>query len=160
MDSLMFTKNCKIDYLSESDFNEASCLFTNNKVRQYLGGAISQHDALEKLDAWFRSNASMYFVIRLNDNTFCGIISISPYEKDKNEISYQFLPQFWGKGIAYETLLPVLDFSKIEFGYSEIYAETQSKNLRSCKLLERIGFRYNYSLIRFDEKQCVYSIKI
>lgn len=156
----MFTKNCKIDYLSISDFNEASCLFTNNKVRQYLGGAISQQDALVKLDTWFRSTASRYFVIRLNDNTFCGIISISPYEKDKNEISYQFLPQFWGKGIAYETLMAVLDYCKTEFDCSVIYAETQSENLWSCKLLERIGFRYNHSLIRFDEEQCVYSIKI
>ena len=156
---LLSTANCKIDYLSCDDFSDVIYLFTNSNVRQYLGGVISCDEALEKLNKWIHSTTGKYFVVRDHNGVFIAVISFSLYENNNIEVSYQFMPQFWGKGVAFEALLAVLDFCKIEFGFSEIYAETQSNNLRSCKLLEKIGFRHIRSVIRFDEEQSVYYLK-
>ena len=74
----------------------------------------------------------------------------------EQEISYQFAPEVWGQGYAKEAIQPALVFLSEQGELQSIIAETQRKNIRSCRLLEALGFKMRESLIRFHQPQMVY----
>jgi ribosomal-protein-alanine N-acetyltransferase len=88
-----------------------------------------------------------------------GIISIHTYHDGMHkELSYEVLPEYWGKGIAFAGAILILNYAKKDLELTEIYAETQCANLRSRKLLEKLGMKKKAELIRFNELQAVYSM--
>ena len=152
------TERCIITELIPSDFKEAMNLFTDNTVRQYLGGAITQDAACKKLESWISDNTGLYFCIRASKtNDFVGIISITKHHDDIfKELAYQFLPQFWGMGMATESISAILELLRKNISIKELIAETQSRNLSSCRLLEKLGFEFENTVIRFGEEQSIY----
>lgn len=152
------TDRCRISNLQQSDIEKAVRLFTDQSVRCYLGGTLSEKTAVEKLNSWVNNKKGSYLTVSLLENSvFIGIISVTDHHDGKfKEISYQFLPEFWGKGLAYESIRAILDYLKINDGIKELIAETQSRNVASCKLLEKLGFSLADTLVRFGEKQNIY----
>ena len=68
---------------------------------------------------------------------FMGLIYFAPYyDTGYYEISYEFLPEFWGKGYAFEIMTAFLALCRQCNGQKRIYAETQTENIRSRRLLE------------------------
>lgn len=160
--AVLTTNRCRMDLLSEKDFSSALSLLTNNEVRRYLGGTITETAALEKLTAWAAAEDHIYLTVRLTgDGAFMGIVSVSPHhDPSKKELSYQFLPEFWGKGYAFEVLQAVLSYCRDTLGIREAVSETQTKNIRSCRLLEKLGYRLTEQLIRFGAEQNLYAITL
>ncbi len=156
------TNRCIISELNSSDLQEATNLFTDEKVRQYLGGAITKDAALEKLESWINSEDDLYFCVRISENgDFVGIISITEYhDKGLKGLSYQLLPEFWGRGIATESISAIFEFLKNNTEIKELMAETQSRNLSSCRLLEKLGFEFENTVIRFGKEQNIYKLDI
>ncbi len=152
------TDRCIITELNPSDFQEAVNLFTDEKVRLYLGGTITKDAALKKLNSWIKREDELYFCVRKVENgDFVGIISITEYhDKCLKELSYQLLPEFWGRGMATESISAILEFLKNYTELNELIAETQSRNLRSCQLLGELGFDLINTVIRFGEEQSIY----
>ena len=152
------TARCSLSPLSESDFDEAAALFTDENVRRYLGGILSEAAAREKLAKWSADMDSLYFTVRrLSDGAFLGLADVSPHHDPANkELSYQFLPQYWGHGYASETLASILDYCGSVLGIHRIVSETQSANTRSCKLLENLGYILADSFERFGAQQNLY----
>ena len=88
---------------------------------------------------------------------FVGVISITDHHDGVfKELSYQYLPEFWNSGIATETLGAILEYLKNNSEIKELIAETQSKNTRSCRLLEKLGFGLDDTVHRFGELQNIY----
>ena len=56
------------------------------------------------------------------------------------DIGYAFLPEYSGKGYAYEATLTGLEFAKNQLHYETIYAIVQGNNDSSIKLLNKINF--------------------
>ncbi|MEM3956626.1 MAG: GNAT family protein [Thermoproteota archaeon] len=62
--------------------------------------------------------------------------------KNQNaEIGYWLAKKYWGQSLAKEALRLVLDFGFKKLKMRRIYARVMHPNVRSCKLLESIGFR-------------------
>ena len=159
MDSL-YTERCCIKPFEKTDIDAAIPLFTDERVREFLGGVITEDAAREKLNKWVvpRSD-SLYFSVALKSGKFIGIITITPYlDTDKKEISYLFLPEYWGKGYAYESCEEIIKYFRQTLKFDSLVAETQKKNSRSRKLLERLGFSLVEEAERFGEIQCVYKL--
>jgi ribosomal-protein-alanine N-acetyltransferase len=55
------------------------------------------------------------------------------------EIGYRFLPEFWGQGLALEASRLVLEFGFCQLGLREIVAYTSCLNVRSQRLMQRLG---------------------
>ncbi|TCZ78431.1 N-acetyltransferase [Paenibacillus albiflavus] len=70
----------------------------------------------------------------------CGLIKRDGLEDV--DIGYAFLPNFWGKGYAYESAAGVLAYGKEVLGINRIVAITSTDNLRSAKLLEKLGLQF------------------
>jgi len=155
----IITERCTLFPLAETDFNELVPLFTNAEVRKYLGGVRPVEDSLKGLRFSIAATNEYPFVVRLhNPNTFIGYISVTPHHNPADmEISYMLLPDYWGNGYARETVKALLIFCKQELNLSRVVSETQTANIRSCRLLETLGYRPESSIERFNEKQTIYA---
>lgn len=133
-------------------------MFTDESVRRYLGGTIDERTAIEKLNSWINNNNGIYLTVSLLENgDFVGIISVTDHhDSEHKELSYQFLPEFWGRGLAFESISKTFDFLKTNTDLTTLIAETQSKNQASCKLLEKLGFSLADNVMRFGEDQYIY----
>jgi len=161
----MKTKRCSLNLIHENDFHEVKQLYLNDRVRYYLGGIINDEKSLRNRFSTMlddsKNNDSKYWIVRLLEkNEFIGLISFDKHHDGINiEISYQFLPKFWGKGLAEETLRTMIEYAFGELGIKKLVAETQTANFKSCKLLEKLGMTIEERLIRFDAEQFIYSIQ-
>lgn len=158
------TKRCKLLIIQDCDYSDLKKLYTNDQVRKYLGGATDDEILLrnkfeEVLDN--SRNDAYYWVIRsISNNEFIGLITLDNYHDGKNiEVSYQLLPEWWGSGYATEVLKAIIDYSFGELGLAKLMAETQTENISSCRLLERVGMKFERNLYRFNAKQSIFSIE-
>lgn len=151
------TDRCKIERFSSACIPEAVELFTSPVVREYLGGPIPAEHALRRLEGWCRTEDPCFAVFRKTDGAFMGMVDLTPYhEPDKTELSYLFLPAYWGQGYAEESIRRILEYCRETLHMDFVVSETQKKNLRSCKLLERLNYTLEKKVERFGAEQCVY----
>ena len=59
------------------------------------------------------------------------------------DVGYALLPEFRSKGYAFEATKAVLTFAKNDLQIDPIIAITNVDNIKSCKLLERLGLRFD-----------------
>ena len=155
---IILTERCKLTTLSKTDFNEAILLWTNEDVRQYLGGVLSTKSALNQLKKLIQVCSEYHFIVRRKDTSeFLGMLFVCPHHKLRDmEVSYMFLPKYWGFGYATETIATILKFCEIELKLSRVVSETQTANNASCRLLEKLGYKIESETERFGAMQTIY----
>lgn len=80
-------------------------------------------------------------IIRKEDGLKLGTCGLYYREdRDDPDIGFVFLPQYEGKGYAYEASYQLMLAAKEDYGLSELSAYTLEDNGSSRKLLERLGF--------------------
>jgi RimJ/RimL family protein N-acetyltransferase len=58
------------------------------------------------------------------------------------DLGYAFLPRFWSKGYAIESVRAVLEFARNVVGLEELLAIVDPNNQASIRVLEKAGFKY------------------
>lgn len=71
----------------------------------------------------------------------CGLNEIVPAHR-RAELGYWLLPDHWGTGAARECVAAVVTHAFHSMGLHRVGAEVDLDNIRSCRLLERLGFRF------------------
>lgn len=71
----------------------------------------------------------------------CGIHEIV-HEHRRAELGYWLFPEHWGTGAAQECAAAVIAHAFQSMELHRIGAEVDIDNLRSCRLLERLGFQF------------------
>ncbi|QTM98930.1 GNAT family N-acetyltransferase [Sediminibacillus dalangtanensis] len=158
---MLVTNHCILQLLQPSDYESILRLYRNEKVRKYLGGTVPEHKIRENFQHLFASGTpSCHWTVReKSTESFIGTVSLDlHHDGDATEISYQFLPLFWGKGYATEAVQTVIDYGFATLGLPEIVAETQTENERSRRLLERLGMEESRSVERFGEQQTIHRL--
>lgn len=158
---MLRTTRCLIKLLNKSDINEVKELYTNEKVRRYLGGTYGEEQIKTAIgDMVIKESESLYWVAReIRTNTFIGLVSLSPHHDGHDvELSYQVLPTWWGKGYGLEITQVILHYAFDELSLKRVIAETQLSNIKSCNLLKRLGMKLEKEIERFGAQQCIYSI--
>lgn len=88
-----------------------------------------------------------------------GLIVLGHHQDEgAYEISYQFDPTFWGKGLAGEAVQAVLAHAKAR-KIERVVAETQSANAASCSLLRKQGMVEVRRVRRFGADQIIFATK-
>lgn len=107
------------------------------------------------------SNKSYYWVVReKRTDDFIGLLSLGPHHDGVDlEVSYQLLPNWWGRGYATEVVQVIINYALNELNLPKVLAETQTANISSCKLLEKLGMELERKVNRFGAEQSIYSIK-
>ncbi|WP_253300427.1 GNAT family N-acetyltransferase [Paenibacillus lautus] len=154
---------CYLNEVTQNDFEDVKQIYTNEQVRKYLGGIIpDEHTFAKFLDTLNRNDKadSFFWVVRLKgSNQFIGLVSLDKHIDGGTELSYEFLPFYWGQGFASEVTIRVIKYAFAELGISKLLAETQIANLGSCKLLERVGMKMERTIQRFGAEQGIFSIQ-
>jgi RimJ/RimL family protein N-acetyltransferase len=116
-------------------------------------------DANQYIDKISASNNINYFVIiEKESNQKMGLFTIIQRDFLNNpDIGFAFLPQFEGKGYAYETSKAFIDL--LSKKHSKLCAITNLDNSNSIKLLEKLGLRFKEEITENDEKLKLFEIE-
>ena len=100
---------------------------------------------VKRLRAHWRDHGFGCWVIELpGEASFIGIVGLAwiPYEAHFTpavEIAWRLARAYWGRGYATEAARTALDYGFGELGLTEIVAVTVPANLRSRRVMERLG---------------------
>ena len=133
-----------------SDHDALFRLLTDKTVRKFLGGPVSDEIALKRVSACISDKSDYLKVIEV-ENQCAGVISFTQHcEEEGIELSYELLPEFVGKGIAFRAISTILEDVQ-----RPVIAETQKANIRSRNLLERLGIKEKRFCTRHDATQVI-----
>lgn len=155
----METVRCEIELMNREHYKEVRQLYSDKLVRQFLGGPRLLE--LSSFEEMLTCKEDLYWIISLKQtNEFIGLVSLDTHhDSTSKELSYQFLPQYWGNGYAYEVLGYIIDFIFNDLLLDKIVCEIQAANQSSCKLLTKLGMSVEETVTRFGAKQSIYSLK-
>ncbi|SFA85351.1 MULTISPECIES: GNAT family N-acetyltransferase [unclassified Bacillus (in: firmicutes)] len=152
---------CKFLNVQNNDFEDVKKLYMNPRVREFLGGTVTEKVFLDGFKDMLENKSRMYhWCVRLKEtNAFIGLVSLNEHhDGDRMEISYQILPDYWGQGLATELVKRLIRYTGEELKWRELIAETQAANRASCQVLLNAGMKFEQSLNRFGAIQNIYHI--
>ena len=133
-------------------------------VWTYLGGFNTANfnrkniENLENLESRL-PDFNRWIIRNKTNNIFLGYLVLGTHhDGDDIELSYLLLSKYWGNGYALEAAREIIRYAFNERKLNRLVAETQSANLVSCKLLEKLGFRKVKELTRFNAEQSLYAL--
>jgi RimJ/RimL family protein N-acetyltransferase len=103
----------------------------------------------------------MYNVILKSTGEIIGMCGLVNRPTLKGiDIGFGFLPQYMGKGYALESAQAVMAFAKNDLQLTEVLAITTQNNVRSQKLLEKLGLTITKSYTDSSDGSPMYLYKI
>jgi ribosomal-protein-alanine N-acetyltransferase len=133
-------------------------LLGNEEVRKYLGGPVPKSDRDTRFRAYLRGAAGIgiWIVCTFDRQAAIGLIVLSPHKDGAHyEISYEFHPDHWRKGFAFDATSRALVHALSDTPVTEILAETQSANHASVRLLQKLGMAEIQRQERFGAEQII-----
>jgi ribosomal-protein-alanine N-acetyltransferase len=145
--------------VTEEDFECVRQLRTDVKVREYLGGPATDEKIRAAFSVMMESGALPRWIVRSRpDCRFIGLVALGHHcDGCDVEVSYELLPDSWGKGYATEAVRAVLGHALTELALPRVIAETQTANAPSRRLLERLGMSLERTVERFGAEQAIYT---
>jgi [ribosomal protein S5]-alanine N-acetyltransferase len=80
------------------------------------------------------------WVVRLRAAQLIGYVQASVMPQGKAHIAYEFASTHWGRGLAREAAEALIAELAVQYGVTYFFAVFKRANLRSLRLLERLGF--------------------
>ena len=159
------TARCELTTLKDSDWNLVMRLYTDAEVRRFLGGIVDLQTVRLRFLKMLESNLeTQYWVIRAKDSSSLeeiGIVSLTRHHNNiDTEISYQLLPEWWGKGYGTEAARAIVKYALTVMNLPRVVAETQIANIASCRLLESVGMGLERTVQRFGAKQGIFATRV
>ena len=131
------------------DWTYLHSLWVDADVRRFLWDdeKISRQMALDVIEHSHKTFESFGFgfwtLRRLEALDAVGFAGLRHYgEDDDVELLYGLAPRFWGRGLATEAALRVLEFAFEECGLESVHAGTDPPNAASLKVIERLGMTF------------------
>ncbi len=108
---------------------------------------VETTEQIARLSRQIKQQGYGFFAIERKDNSaFIGFTGLEHpgFEAEFTpcvEIGWRLSKENWGDGFATEAALACLDFGFNQLGLNEIYSFTAVPNIRSEKVMQRIGMR-------------------
>ncbi len=165
---ILKTKRLLLRKFESTDLDGLAEIFADPEMMKYYSSTKNREES-ERWINWNQENYRAYgfglwAVIYKQENLFigdCGITMQNIDGEQKPEIGYHIHKSYWQQGFATEAASACRDFGFSRQNFSEIYVKTNSKNIPSKTVANKIGmnFRKEYeSKSRPGELTCVYSI--
>jgi len=146
MQENIVTQRLSLHILREDDADFMKSLVNSEGWLQFIGdrNVHSLDDAREYIGRIQKTPDFTYWVVRLREtNTPIGIISfLKRTYLEHFDIGFAFLPEFNGRGYAYEAANEVLSIVRKEPRFPHVIATTLPNNVSSIKLLKKLGFQF------------------
>jgi [ribosomal protein S5]-alanine N-acetyltransferase len=156
------TERFLLRQLTLDDKPEIFILRSDERVIKYLDRSKAQRledsqKFIESINSGIENNLSMYWAVsHKGSSPLVGTICLWNISEDrlKADIGFELLPDHQGKGIMQEVIPAVLDYGFRVMKLQTIEGEVSPENIKSIKLMERFGFRYDRKL----EETIIYTL--
>ncbi|MEL4896074.1 GNAT family N-acetyltransferase [Crocosphaera sp. Alani8] len=160
------TPRLKLRQWKEEDKEPFFKLNSDLRVMEFLPKSLSKEESnnfIERIKLGFKEDGYSFWAAELIENqAFIGLIGLSipkfqSFFTPCVEIGWRLAYDYWGKGYATEGAKASLDYGFKELNLSEIVSFTFFKNLRSRRVMERIGMRFldEFEHLSLPEGHCL-----
>lgn len=137
-----FTQRLVIRQFCEKDTKPYFQLVHNPRVHCFVGEKLENVEQVrqEILIKKSKHDGSELAVCLKETDEFIGIL-FGQWEKDTFSVCWNFLPDYCGKGYAYEAAKAYFEFLFHQMNARRIYAYVEDNNVSSQRLCRRLGMR-------------------
>ena len=158
---LLETSRLIIENFNNSDIPDWAKIESDADVRRFVDGKVlSLKEAGEYVEMnirQYRTHGYGRYAVRLKENKniigMCGFLN-EPYGID---FGYRYSKDSWGKGLAFEAAKKVLEYGFLELALDKVLGLTAEQNYGSIRILEKLGFKFEESLLFNSTKALKYS---
>jgi [ribosomal protein S5]-alanine N-acetyltransferase len=151
--------------MRESDLADLCGMYRDPRVMATLGGVRSEEQTRELLERhlanWAAHGLGWWVVRELATGRFAGRGGLRYCTIDgcqEIEVSYGFLPEFWGRGLATELAAESVRVAFETLRQTEMVSLILPSNAASRRVLEKCGFRYERDVIHADLPHALYRL--
>ncbi len=141
---VLFTPNLVLRVPDGRDLDGFAAFQANAETTRFLGGVTTRSEAWRLLatvaGSWVTNGYGMFSVIERATGQWVG--RLGPWQPEGwpgTEVAYGVLPQFAGRGYAYEGCVAAMDYAVDVLGWSDICHTINPDNARSIALAQRLG---------------------
>jgi RimJ/RimL family protein N-acetyltransferase len=132
---------------ANSDFENLKKLDMDPDVRAYFPDGVSTPEQITQRiernrDSYARIGFSEFAVIDRKTGKFSGRAGFSLMDDGEIEVGYVFLKEYWGRGLAQESLRALLAWGKQTLSVKRILAYAPCEHSASLNVMKRCGMRY------------------
>ena len=135
-----------VERMQVSDFAVMNAILNSEGFLKYIGdrNIRSDDDAKAYISKTLENDNIHYWIVRLKDNNVpIGMVSF--VQRDYlpcRDIGYSFLPNFTGKGYAFEAVKALLEKIPACYNVETVLAALNKDNASSVRLVEKLGFKH------------------
>jgi RimJ/RimL family protein N-acetyltransferase len=145
------TTRLKLRRWKDEDKEPFANLNADPRVMEFMPKTLSReesHHLIERIESNFKEHGFGLFAAELaHSQTFIGFIGLAVPRFQASftpcvEIGWRLAFEHWGNGYATEGAKAVLEFAFTELNLTEVVSFTALANLRSRRVMERIGMKF------------------
>jgi ribosomal-protein-alanine N-acetyltransferase len=144
---LFTSERLGIRLLDDGDFEDLKKLDMDPEVRAHFPDGVSTPVEIKE---WISKSRTTYAekgfavfaVIELASGRFAGRAGFSQMEDGEVEVGYVLLPDFWGRGLAQESLRALLSWAKRNISVPRIIAYAPEPHAASFNVMKKSGMTY------------------
>ena len=149
MNTIIETDRLILRPFTLDDIEDVLAFGSHPEVNRYTGDdSIDTKEAARNVivNTWF-SDYEKYGYGRLAtiykaDSKLIGFSGLKYLpEFDETDLGYRYLPEYWGKGIATEASIALLDYGFNVLKLKKIIGTTLPDNVASSRVLEKVGMK-------------------
>ena len=152
------TKRLTLRPFRPDDIDAYAAMCADPEVMRFLGSSpLSREDAWRQMAMlvghWDLRGYGMWAVEEAESRRFVGRVGLHfPEGWPEPEIGWVLAREYWGRGIAHEAAVAAADFAFETLRWTRAISLIHPENIRSIKLAERLGGRFERALTvrRFD----------
>ncbi|HYL26193.1 MAG TPA: GNAT family N-acetyltransferase [Candidatus Nitrosotalea sp.] len=132
----------------DSDVEAWAAMNADPRVTEFLGRTYTRElseSTARKIREQLGRHGFGWWAVEVRDGTpFVGVIALQAVPFDApftpaNEVGWRFAAEHWGRGYATEGARAALEFAFNELQWPEVVAFTAASNVRSQRVMERLG---------------------
>ena len=145
------------------DLPYGMALWGNKEIIKHIGleKPMTREEVLESIkkgiDHQIKNGYQHWAVILKSSNDIIGACGFNTFHQVKEkehsiELVFHFMPDAWGNGYATEAAEACLNYAHEHIKTDRIIAGVEGGNIRSIKILDKLGFNYK-GLIYFEDSK-------
>jgi len=144
---ILKSKRIGFRMLEKHDFQNLVRLDMDPEVRAFFPGGVSTPKLLgEKITksraSFLEKGFGEFTMTELETNEFLGRAGFAELDDGEVEVGYLLLKEYWGKGLASEALVELLDWAGKTLSIPRILAYAPIDHHASIGVMKKAGMRY------------------
>lgn len=146
----------------QTDFENFFRMSNDEEVMRYIRPVQTRLEAevfFKKImaDYELRPGLGRWAMLTNPGNIFVGSFAVIPVENSTDiQLGYSLLPEYWGKGYAFESVRGGLDYAFNILKLEKVLGVTESPNTASQKVLTKAGFQYERQFMEGEKLLLVF----